>query len=557
MRAHSTLPVFSTSLTTTLLILLFPLLVASQRDTNGLLLSLAARVPACGSGCLEQLLNTPTSDSSSDCFKPGTNTTTCLCEDDISHYTTVLNCVQANCTLEESIETARGAWEACGKPQRSRKADLLAPLSIEIPALICVILRLYSRWWSVSHFEVDDYIMMAVTLLYIVFEGVGITAGQMAFGVDVWTVDSSVLTLAFKFFYIDESFYLSILALTKISILCFYLRIFPDRMFRLVSYAVMAWVVVSGIMFVFLQIFQCIPIPFIWEGWKGGVFGPYRRLDISALAFTTAGFSIAQDIVILIMPLPLLARLNVSRRSRCGIMVMFSLGIFVLITSCVRVWAIYGFGDSVNPTWDYTDALIWTGLEVAVSIIVTSLPAIRVLISRRDNLFGSLSGSRRRQAADFRDTSTSSFGDTTVVGSWHGAPPTLKRLSAISRLSSIKVGTPSQDDLEKHESTFELGDKMTRHQLACGGGGGGSRASDIGRALRLANQQEFRPPDVDRGQGRRMVYALPNISSVVLNGRPASSPSQFSWRRPSITHVETATTTASAFVSDSWKGAGH
>ncbi|KAK0706678.1 hypothetical protein B0T26DRAFT_467275 [Lasiosphaeria miniovina] len=291
--------------------------------------------------------------------------------------------------------------------------------------------------------------MMVVAVFYTVFEGLGFSSAQLAFGVDVWTVDSATLTLSLKFFYVGETFYLTILTLTKASILCFYLRIFPDRNFRLVAYAVMAWVVLSGMVFVSLQIFQCMPINFIWEGWKKGEFGPYRCLDINTLGFTMAAFNIAQDIAILILPLPRLAKLDVSRRSRLCIMAMFSLGVFVLVTSCVRLWAIYSFGDSVNPTWDYTNALIWTGLEVAVSIIVTSLPAIRVLISRRGNLHWSLGGRGRRghEHDVFGNTTTSSFGDTTIVGSWHGAPPALKRLSAISRISSIVVKTPTDEEM--------------------------------------------------------------------------------------------------------------
>ncbi|KAK0651665.1 hypothetical protein B0T16DRAFT_404410 [Cercophora newfieldiana] len=224
----------------------------------------------------------------------------------------------------------------------------------------------------------------------------------------------------------------------------------------------MAWVGISGIVFVFLQLFQCVPVHFIWEGWKKGDFGSYSCLDVNALAFATATFSIAQDVVILVLPLPLLAKLDVSRRSKLGIMLMFSLGIFVFITSCVRLWTIYSFGDSVNPTWDYTNVLIWTGLEVAVSIIVTSLPAIRVLLSHSfPYTFGSPSTSRRRGERGY--TSTSSFGNDTYVASWHSAPPALKRLSAISRISSIVVGRMNWDnyDVGKEESHIEMDDKLS------------------------------------------------------------------------------------------------
>jgi hypothetical protein len=218
-------------------------------------------------------------------------------------------------------------------------------------------------------------------VLYIAFEVLGSTAAQLAFGVDIWTVEGAHLGISIKFFYACETLYLVILTLTKNSILWFYLRIFPNRIFRICSFVTMAWVKISGVIFVFLQLFQCVPVQFIWDGWKKGDFGAHQCLDVTALAFTTATFGIAQDVVILALPLPLLAKLEVSRRSKLGIMLMFSLGVFVLITSCARLWTLLNFGDSVNPTWDYTNAIICTGLEVAVSIIVTSLPAIRVLLS--------------------------------------------------------------------------------------------------------------------------------------------------------------------------------
>ena len=204
--------------------------------------------------------------------------------------------------------------------------------------------------------------------------------------------DSICPPLAYKskLFYVTESLYLSIIALTKLSILCFYLRIFPNKMFRQLVFAVMAWVTVSGLIFIFLQVFQCTPISFNWEGWRGE-YGAHRCFNVNKLVFTAAGFSIAQDVVILLMPLPLLAQLQTSWRVKLGAMFMFSLGIFVVITSCIRLRTIVLFARSTNPTWDYTDTLIWTGLECSVSIMVASLPAIRALVSRvSPKLFGNV-----------------------------------------------------------------------------------------------------------------------------------------------------------------------
>ena len=46
-------------------------------------------------------------------------------------------------------------------------------------------------------------------------------------------------------------------------------------------------------------------------------------------------------------------------------------------------------GDSENPTYDYTDVIIWTGLELDVSVIMASLPALRKYLGLRFETFGS------------------------------------------------------------------------------------------------------------------------------------------------------------------------
>ncbi len=67
-----------------------------------------------------------------------------------------------------SIEAA-----ACQRPVRSRRRDLYIALSVEILGALFALLRLYSRWWTMSRYEADDYIMIAATVCYVVFLVVG------------------------------------------------------------------------------------------------------------------------------------------------------------------------------------------------------------------------------------------------------------------------------------------------------------------------------------------------------------------------------------------------
>lgn len=160
----------------------------------------------------------------------------------------------------------------------------------------------------------------------------------------------------------------------------------------------MAWVAVSSLLFILLQIFQCFPVDSIWRSWRGDYPGYYRCLDINSLVYAAAGCSIAQDLTILVLPLPLILRLNTSWRRKAAIVVMFSLGIFVLVTSCLRLQYLVRFARSTNPSWDFFDTTVWSGFEVAVSVIAASLPAIRLYLVRAWPRFFSSAAAKRVSA---------------------------------------------------------------------------------------------------------------------------------------------------------------
>ncbi|ORY64191.1 uncharacterized protein BCR38DRAFT_316616, partial [Pseudomassariella vexata] len=284
--------------------------------------------------------------------KTATNET-CICNDaDLAHN--VQTCAMQKCMPEELMKLARIQDAACNRPRRSRRTQYYGLILFEIFTVLCLVLRIWSRWKTLHRYDIDDYIIV-VALLY----------------------------------YIDESLYMFALSSCKMAILFFYLRIFPHHRFRISVYIAMVFVVIPTIAFIFISIFQCRPIRYLWEGWKGN-FGEYHCIDISVIALTAGGIAIAQDTIILVLPLPLVVGLNASRRKRAGIIVMFSLGVFIVITSCIRMKYLINLGHTTNPTWDLVESSTWSGLEINVSMVVASVPAIRVyLIVTFPRIFGS------------------------------------------------------------------------------------------------------------------------------------------------------------------------
>jgi hypothetical protein len=202
-----------------------------------------------------------------------------------------------------------------------------------------------------------------------------------------WYITRNLLTEV-KLFFIDELIYTACLALSRVSLLLFLIRVFAVPTFRKICWITVAWVVLSATVIIFMTMFQCTPISYNWEGWTGDTASP-RCVDVNALAYAAAGIGITQDLAILVLPLPIISGLNMPVKKRILTLFMFSLGIFVVLTSCLRLKSLVQFAKSLNPTWDNTDAVVWTSLEVTVTVIVLCLPTVRMLCARvAPSIFG-------------------------------------------------------------------------------------------------------------------------------------------------------------------------
>lgn len=172
---------------------------------------------------------------------------------------------------------------------------------------------------------------------------------------------------------IDEVLYLSILPMTKISILCFYLRVFPKKEIRVTAYVVMAFCVGYLISFVLISVFQCDPINGAYLRWDGE--HNFKCNNINAQGWAAAIANMILDIVVMALPLRELYHLNLSLRKKLGVLCMFSLGILyvnpfrreealftdqtsVTLVSILRLESLIKFTTTQNVTCESSIILI-------------------------------------------------------------------------------------------------------------------------------------------------------------------------------------------------------
>jgi hypothetical protein len=107
----------------------------------------------------------------------------------------------------------------------------------------------------------------------------------------------------------------------KISILLFYRRLFDTKRFKLVSIIVASSVIAYWVCFTLVAIFQCTPVHYTWDKNVSG-----KCIDAYALLMAASVLNIINDIVIVIMPIPVVWCLRVSRQQKMGLTGLFLLG---------------------------------------------------------------------------------------------------------------------------------------------------------------------------------------------------------------------------------------
>lgn len=266
---------------------------------------------------------------------------------------------------------------------------------------IVVVARLAFRLFiSKADFGADDWAILAALLIGLPGT-VLICIGTYPNGVgkDVWTLTFDQITNFLFFFYISELQYFVNLAALKLSLLLFYLRIFPDLRVRRLLAGTVAFDILFGAGFVGATLFQCVPMDYFWHMWDGEHEG--HCININAMGWANAAISIVMDFWMLALPLSQLKGLRLHWKKKAGVAFMFVVGTLsvplhcllnfsrlrliltfpsVTAVSILRLQALVAFATSTNFTWDNYNIHFWSTIEINIGIMCACMPALRQIL---------------------------------------------------------------------------------------------------------------------------------------------------------------------------------
>jgi hypothetical protein len=217
----------------------------------------------------------------------------------------------------------------CHVPGRSdATANDIKGLNIALAVLTAIfgIARIiYQAFFSAGELGWDDYSLMSALLAglpsVIVIDRCIVPNGL---GQDVWTVPFDHITNFIRSLYGLAILYLLQIMLIKLTLLFFFLRIFPRPVIRQLLWATVAFNCFWGLTFMTTSIFSCQPISFYWTSWDQS--GSGKCVNINALTWANAAISIALDVWMLALPLYEVFRLQLTMRKKLSVTLMFVVG---------------------------------------------------------------------------------------------------------------------------------------------------------------------------------------------------------------------------------------
>ncbi|KAI1173970.1 hypothetical protein F4777DRAFT_413824 [Nemania sp. FL0916] len=328
---------------------------------------MAESLPPCAMSCISSAAANTTCD---------TTDFVCTCADKV--YLSVISaCLQKTCTVRETLFTQNVTSVECHIPPQMDQSYLPIMLAFFVLAIIAVGLRIIARTIAEAPMWWDDYTNFLALAVCAAYTFINVSLKNKGLGMDNWAVPQENLNYILLLIVIATPLYVVSRFFIRISILLFYLRIFRTPRARKAILFTIGIIVAQLIGFLFPVIFQCSPVDLAWLRWDREHYG--SCIDIAAVVWSGAALGLAIDFWMVVLPLPLIARLQLPMRKRVLVGAMFAVGIIGIGISLARLHLINYFARQQNFTLEVVPLTLWSALELDAGIICASLPHLRVL----------------------------------------------------------------------------------------------------------------------------------------------------------------------------------
>ncbi|KAJ5611925.1 hypothetical protein N7528_009030 [Penicillium herquei] len=256
---------------------------------------------------------------------------------------------------------------------------LLLVIAILLPIqFICVSLRLFVRYHTKISFGLDDLVVVITMLGQIIWAAVVISAVKhsgMGYHTSYLEITNPALVISANKYRTAESFlYVLDAKLPKISILILYRRIFSTSILRILSDILIVALTTDILSCTILLFFMCRPFAANWDPSIPGA----KCLDVVAIYTWGSLPNIITDIIMLLLPMPVIWSLHIGLRTKIQLTITFALGSLGLFVSVMRFRSFF-LNPSEDFTWIGSNHGIWGQAEPATYLVCACIITFKPL----------------------------------------------------------------------------------------------------------------------------------------------------------------------------------
>ncbi|KAK2799498.1 hypothetical protein FQN50_008470 [Emmonsiellopsis sp. PD_5] len=257
-------------------------------------------------------------------------------------------------------------------------------------------LRLWVRL-TMRSFGLDDAFAILSLLVFSGFSAFIIYGAVYGIGKHTKDLASFEAAIkAYRSFFIADLLYIAASGLVKISFAISLLRVMVlRRVYIYIIYVVTAATTAFSIFYWFFTLFTCSPIPFFWEQimnpFSGGTCQQYPK--VIGASYAHGAVICVGDLTLAILPALFVRTLNMNHRTKMSIGFLLAFGSIASIATIARLPYIQYVYDHLDFLHTNSELIIWSAVEVGVSIIAISGVTLKPLLVKY-NLFFTRNSSR-------------------------------------------------------------------------------------------------------------------------------------------------------------------
>ncbi|GAB1319242.1 Rhodopsin domain-containing protein [Madurella fahalii] len=250
-----------------------------------------------------------------------------------------------------------------------------------IVATLCLLLRVYARFWVERKLQLEELLMIGAYGAYI---GTTYVSYEMiktpGYFVHTWNLRNGDLVRPLWLILLYGSCYSVVLPMIKTAILLDWCRLFvpssrSKNVFWWACMSVSVFQSLWGVLCIILLNMQCVPHNAIWE-----FYVPSKCYSLPKVMLTSACVQVVTDFLMVALPQKIIWDLHMNWQKKLGVSVIFGVGVLACVAACFRLDHTITFAGSADTMYFIGPLLFWACAEMTAGFFIFCVPCVPKLI---------------------------------------------------------------------------------------------------------------------------------------------------------------------------------